>query len=79
MAVITASEPAQAPAPAPGSTTTATTGHRLAELVMVLTGARIEDAELAVSRLDRDAAVAEDEALDTLARAVIRLYRARRR
>jgi hypothetical protein len=49
------------------------TGHRLAELVQALTGCTVERAELAVSDPTPSGPASSDEALQTMARALVRL------
>lgn len=49
------------------------TGHRLAELVQALTGCTVERAELAVSDPTPSGPATPDEALQTMARALVRL------
>ena len=49
------------------------TGHRLAELVQLLSGCTAERAELAVSDPIPNGAASNDDALDTLAEALVRL------
>lgn len=49
------------------------TGHRLAELVQALTGCSAERAELAVGDPMPTAAADPDDALTTMARAMVRL------
>ena len=49
------------------------TGHRLAELVQLLSGCTAERAELAVSDPIPSGPASDDEALDTLAAALLRL------
>lgn len=49
------------------------TGHRLAELVQALTGCSVERAELAVSDPTPAGPASDDEALRTMARALVRL------
>jgi hypothetical protein len=51
------------------------TGHRLAELVQVLTGCSIERAELAVSDPTPAGPTSPGGALDTMARALVELRR----
>jgi hypothetical protein len=52
------------------------TGHRLAELVQALTGCSAERAELAVSDPTPSGPAGSDEALSTVAQAMVRLRRA---
>lgn len=52
------------------------TGHRLAELVQALTGCSAERAELAISDPTPSGPAGSDEALATMARAMVRLRRA---
>lgn len=49
------------------------TGHRLAELVQALTGCSIEHAELAVSDPTPAGPASSEDALRTMARAIVRL------
>ena len=49
------------------------TGHRLAELVQALTGCSVERAELAVSDPTPTGPASSEEALRTMARALVRL------
>lgn len=49
------------------------TGHRLAELVQALTGCSVERAELAVSDPTPTGPASTEEALRTMARALVRL------
>lgn len=49
------------------------TGHRLAELVQALTGCSAERAELAISDPTPDGPASSDEALEAMARALVRL------
>ena len=49
------------------------TGHRLAELVQALTGCSVERAELAVSDPTPSGPATSDEALRTMARALVQL------
>ena len=49
------------------------TGHRLTELVQLLSGCTVERAELAVSDPIPSGAASNDDALDTLAAALVRL------
>lgn len=49
------------------------TGHRLAELVQALTGCSVEHAELAVSDPTPTGPIATEDALHTVARAIVRL------
>ncbi|MET0729200.1 MAG: hypothetical protein ABWZ76_12975 [Acidimicrobiales bacterium] len=48
-------------------------GHRLAELVQALTGCTVEHAELAVSDPTPTGPASSEEALRTMARALVRL------
>jgi hypothetical protein len=50
-----------------------TTGHRLAELVQVLTGCSVERAELAVCDPIPSGPTSSADALSTMARALVRL------
>ena len=49
------------------------TGHRLVELVQALTGCSIERAELAVSDPTPSGPASTEDALDTMAKALVRL------
>jgi len=49
------------------------TGHRLADLVQALTGCSIERAELAVSDPTPVGPASDDDALQTMAQALVRL------
>lgn len=49
------------------------TGHRLAELVQALTGCSVERAELALSDPTPTGPASDDEALRTMAQALVRL------
>jgi hypothetical protein len=49
------------------------TGHRLAELVQALTGCSVERAEMAVSDPTPDGPTSSDDALKTMAKALVRL------
>lgn len=51
-------------------------GHRLGDLVRLLSGCGAADAELAVAAVGSGDALAPDEALDALATALVRLRRA---
>ncbi|MGK2947262.1 MAG: hypothetical protein ACSLFP_01695 [Acidimicrobiales bacterium] len=54
------------------------TGHRLAELVQALTGCSAERAELAVSDPTPSGPADSDDALATMAEAIVRLRRSSR-
>ncbi|MGQ0832611.1 MAG: hypothetical protein ACT4OV_13130 [Microthrixaceae bacterium] len=49
------------------------TGHRLTELVQALTGCSVERAEMAVSDPTPDGPATSDQALRTMARAIVQL------
>jgi hypothetical protein len=49
------------------------TGHRLAELVQALTGCSIEHAELVVSDPTPSGPASDEDALETMAQAMVRL------
>jgi hypothetical protein len=49
------------------------TGHRLAELVQALTGCSVERAEMAVSDPTPEGPASSDDALRTMAKALVRL------